>query len=413
MMKKQQKEQSADVVSQLKRVQIPAIIVGVLGLGVWALGAGSGTREQFFQTYLLAFLFWIAMPLGGLAILMLQYLTEGKWGFLIRRMLEAAAMTLPLMALLFIPIATMGMLDLYPWADPSAVAHDTHLQFKYAYLNPGSFVFRAGFYFLIWLVWTFFLVKWGMDQDRSGKPALTRRFRNLSGIGIVLYVITMTFAAFDWGMSLEPLWFSAIYGVIFIIGQGLAMFAFVILMARLLTDRKPFSDFASTKLYHDLGNLLFAFVILWTYMSLSQFLIIWSGNLPPETPWYIRRQTSGWNEIAVVVLAFQFVLPFFLLLNRFVKQKIQFLWRVALLIFLMRFVDLFWIVMPAFDQTVMDVHWTTYVAPIGIGGVWLFVFLEILKRRPILPLRDPVVPHPAAEGAAEGLQHMQEVPGHG
>jgi hypothetical protein len=396
-----------DVNRPLTRLQIISLIVGVFGVAAWASGfsLGGATREQFFQSYLFAFLFWIGLPLGGLAVLMLQYLTGGKWGFLIRRMLEAAALTLPIMALVFIPIVAVGMQDLYSWASPDALAHDETLIFKYPYLNTSSFVYRAVTYFVIWIVWTAFLVLSANQQDRTGKISLSSRFRNLSGPGMVLYVITMTFAAFDWGMSLEPHWYSAIYGVVFMIGQGLATFAFVIMISSLIAKRKPFSEVASTKLYHDLGNLLFGFTILWAYMSLSQFIIIWSGNLPAETPWYIHRMADGWNGVAILVLLVQFVLPFFLLLNRFIKRKIEYLWKVALVIFIMRAVDLFWIVLPAFDQALVDVHWIIYVAPVAMGGLWIFLFATILKMRPIVPLRDPRAPLSDTQ--------MQEALGHG
>lgn len=396
-----------DVNRPLTRLQILSLIVGVLGAAAWASGFsfGGATREQFFQSYLFAFLFWIGLPLGGLAVLMLQYLTGGKWGFLIRRMLEAAALTIPIMVLVFIPIATVGMEDLYSWAVPENLARDESLLFKYPYLNPSSFIYRAATYFIIWTLLTVFLVLAANHQDRTGKPAISNRFRNLSGPGMVLYVITMTFAAFDWGMSLEPHWYSAIYGVVFMIGQGLATFAFVIMIGALIAKRKPFSELAATKLYHDLGNLLFAFTILWAYMSLSQFIIIWSGNLPAETPWYIHRMGDGWNGVAILVLLVQFTLPFFLLLNRFIKRKIDYLWKVALVIFFMRAVDLFWIVVPAFDQSLIEIHWITYVAPVAMGGLWLFLFATILKARPILPLRDPRAPLNETQ--------MQEALGHG
>jgi hypothetical protein len=381
--------QTGSIKPQLTRVQVPAIIIGVLGLAGWAAGfLLGGGRDTFFQSYLFAFLFWLALPLGSLALLMLQYLTGGKWGYAVRRLLEASALTIPLMAVIFIPIALFAMPDLYPWAQPDTVAHDVILQRKAPYLNVSFFYIRAGVYFVLWMAFLFFLNRWSRLQDTTDKD-FSGKLRALSGPGIVLYILTMTFASFDWGMSLEPHWFSAIYGVIFIIGQGLTTFAFMIMMIAILSKREPMQGLLSTKHFHDLGNLLFAFTILWTYMSLSQFIIIWSGNLPEETPWYIHRNTDGWNVLAVAIILVQFVLPFFLLLQRFMKRKIEYLWKVALVIFVMRFVDLFWIVVPAFNQRLSDVHWMNYVAPIGLGGVWIWIFLEILKRRPILSTGDP------------------------
>jgi hypothetical protein len=211
----------------------------------------------------------------------------------------------------------------------------------------------------------------------------------LSAPGILFFVITMTFAAFDWGMSLEPHWFSSIYGGIFIIGQGLVSFAVVILIVALLSEIKPLKDVLTTKHFHDLGNLMFAFTILWTYFSLAQFLIIWSANLPEETPWYIHRQQPGWNGVAIAIVLFQFVLPFFLLLNRFMKRNISYLWKVAIVVIFMRMVDLFWYIMPAFNENISTVHWMTFAAPVAFGGFWVWLFIEVLKRRPILPMGDP------------------------
>ncbi len=391
-----------DSIKQLTRLQIPAIIVGIAGLVIWIGGSFAGaTREQFFQSYLFAFLFWIGIPLGSFALLMLQHLTNGMWGFAVRRLLEGAAMTLPIMALLFVPIAAFAMHDLYKWTIPEIIAADHYILHKTPYLNMPFFFGRAALYFAFWIGWSILLIKWSSDQDKTANPAIQNRFRMLSGPGIVLYVLTMTFAAFDWGMSVDPHFFSAIYGVIFIIGQGLSTFAFMILILALVARQKPFADFLVSKHFHDLGNLLFAFTILWTYMSLSQFIIIWSGNLPDEVAWYLTRQEGSWNIIAVAVILVQFVLPFFLLLNRFIKRKIQYLWKVALVIFIMRFVDFSWLILPSFNETIFNVHWMTYFAPIGVGGVWVFIFIEVLKRRPIIPLGDPQSPN------------MQEAMSHG
>lgn len=395
-----------DVRKQLTLLQVPALVVGVLALLLWVSGlVGEGKVEIFYQSYLFAFLCWIAVPLGSLAILMLQYLVPCKWGFTIRRLLEGAVFTLPLMALLFIPIVTAGMEKLYVWSNPEVVAADPILQHKWPYLSPSAFKVRAAFYFFVWITLGAFLISFARQQEKTGRPEISHWQRRVSGPGLVLYFLTMTFAAFDWGMSLEPHWYSAIYGVIFIVGQGLATFAFTIIMVALLSRSKTFSQVTTTKFYHDVGNLLFAFTILWTYVSLSQFLIIWSGNLPSENVWYIHRQSSGWNAIAVAVLLFQFVLPFFLLLNRFLKRKIEYLWKIALLIFVMRFVDLFWIIVPAFNQTVQEVHWMNYVAPLAIGGIWIAIYTEVLKRRPIFQRNDPEVEITIEPQAQEALGH--------
>jgi len=391
--------QTDEILPQLKRVQLPALIVGVIGLIVWVAAFGVGmTTQQFFQSYLFAFLFWMAIPLGSFSLLLLHHTVGGLWGVAIRRMLESAVLTLPLIALLFVPIALFAMPYLYEWSIPDIVAHDEILQLKTPYLNVPFFIIRAVIYFAFWIGTAFTLVAWSKEQDKTGNPSILGRFATLSPIGIALYVLTMTFAAVDWGMSLEPHWFSAIYGGIFVIGQGLTTFAFMIMMVGLLANRKPLSQILVTKQFHDLGNLLFAFTILWTYFSLSQFLIMWSGNLPEETPWYLRRQQPGWNELAVFIVLFQFAIPFFLLLQRFIKRRIKYLWKVALFIFLIRFVELFWFIIPAFYETVAAVPWVIYVSPIAVGGIWIGLFIEVLKRRPIVPINDPLLQELAHHG---------------
>lgn len=379
-----------EVKSRLQRVQLPALIVGGVGLVVWVVGTFvMGTTEQFFQSYLFAFLFWLGIPLGSFSLLMLQHTANGHWGIAIRRLLEAAAITIPLMALLFLPIALFAMPTLYEWANPEIVAQDTILQSKEPYLNLPFFYARAGGYFAIWIIAAFLLYKWSGDQDKTGNPAIIRRFRVVSGIGIVIYFLTMTFAAFDWGMSLEPHWFSAMYGVIFIVGQALTTFAFMILIVALVSNTEPMAAILTTKHFHDLGNLLFATTIFWTYVTLGQYIIIWSGNLPEEVPWYIHRNAAGWHAITIAIVLAQFALPFLLLLHRFIKRNISYLWKVALFVFLIRFLEMFWLIEPAFYHSVLSVPWATYAAPVAVGGIWVWVFIEVLKRRPILPVQDP------------------------
>ncbi len=372
---------------QLDAIQHRALIVGLGGLALCLAGALLNS-EQFFRSYLLAYLFWIGIALGSLAIVMLHHLVGGGWGSVIRRLLESGTRTLPLMALLFIPLL-FGLHDLYIWARPEAVAADALLQHKGLYLNVPFFVVRSVLYFVAWIGAAIFLNRWSLEQDRTGEPALTRRLRLLSGPGLALYGLTVTFASIDWAMSLEPLWFSTIYGMLFIVGQGLTTLAFVIAATVLLADREPLSKVISPTHLHDLGNLLLSFIILWAYIAFSQYLIIWSGNLPEEIPWILRRTTGGWEWIGLFLVPLHFVLPFLLLLSRGTKRSARMLLRVALVVFLMRIVDLFWIVAPAFHPTGLAVHWMDLAALIGVGGIWIAVFVRQLKGRSLLPLHDP------------------------
>src|SRR5688572_14964873 len=272
----------------------------VVGL-VAAVASGAGAAldvERFLQAYLLAFLFWIALPLGGLALFFLHRLTSGGWGYAIRRVLESAMRTLPWMALFFVPIA-LGLGSIYPWSDQAAVAADPVLQHKAGWLNATGFRLRALAYFTLWVVLALAALRLSGRLDRASEPRTERRLRSLAGPAIGLYVISMTLAAVDWAMSLEPHWFSTLYGLYFVVGQGLTTFAFAILLSAWLAPREAFARWLTADHFHDLGKLLFAFVLLWAYLAYSQYLIIWSANLAEETPWYLNRSSHGWQVLAL------------------------------------------------------------------------------------------------------------------
>lgn len=369
------------------RLQRRALLGGVGGLVLCGVGLLLNER-QFFRSYLLAYLFWLGIPLGSLPILMLHHLVGGAWGAVIRRILEAASRTLPLMVLLFVPLL-FGLEDLYSWARPEAVAADALLQHKRPYLNTSFFMLRSAVYFVAWLALVYGLNHWSQAQDRAATDTFGRRLRLLSGPGLVLYVLTVTFSSVDWMMSLEPHWFSTIYGILVIIGQLLAALSFAVIVITLLADLPPLSEVISAAHFHDLGNLLLAFVMLWAYMGISQFLIIWSGNLPEEIPWYIHRMQGGWGWMALVVILFYFTLPFLLLLSRHIKRQPQLLVWVAAVLLFMHAVELFWFVVPAFQPTRITLHWLDAMTLLGIGGIWLGTFIWQLKGRSLLPVRDP------------------------
>jgi len=356
------------------------LLVGIAGLVACAVGAVVSPSE-FFRAYLVAYLFWLGIALGCMAIALIHYLTGGAWGLVIRRVLESGIYTLPLLALAFVPLA-FGLRELYEWARPEAVAADALLQHKSVYLNVPFFLVRAAVYFVSWIGVAAVLRAW---SPADAIPA--RRLRVVAGPGLALYGLTMTFAAIDWVMSLEPHWFSTIYGMMFATGQVLAGFAFVIAVASLLARRPPLADLVAPNHFKDLGNLLLAFVMLWAYLSFAQYLLIWAGNLPEEIPWYIRRQQGGWAAVAVVLILFHFAAPFALLLFRTVKRHA--LLFVAAGILFMRYVDLFWLVVPDLEPHGFPVHWMDVAAPVGLGGIWLATFGWQLDRRPLLPLHDP------------------------
>jgi hypothetical protein len=368
-------------------LQRRSLIVGFIAL----LFCGGGALifpQPFFQAYLSAYIFWIGIPVGCLALLMLHHLVGGRWGFMIQRVLEAAIQTLPLMALLFVPLL-FGLSDLYPWARPAVVAADPLLQQKAAYLNLPFFIVRAGVYFAIWIVLGRLLVNWSFEQDRTGDGSLSQRLQRVSGPGLVLYGLTVTFSAIDWMMSLEPKWYSTIFGMIFIVSYGLAALAFVIVVSHQIKDERLLAQVNSPDRFHDLGNLLLALVMLWAYMHFSQFLLVWSENLAEEIPWYLHRTGGGWQWVALALILFLFAFPFILLLSRTTKRSARTLSQVAAIILFMHWLNIFWIVAPSFYPAQFHLHWMDVAAPVGIGGVWLATFIGYLKARSLLPLHDP------------------------
>jgi hypothetical protein len=369
------------------RIQRIALIVGVLGVAGMVVGAVLNL-EQFFQSYLWAYIFWLGLALGSLALTMVQHLVGGRWGATIRRFLESGASTVPLMALLFLPILLLGIPYLYEWSHPEVVQNDPILIQKTLYLNVPFFIGRSVFYFVVWILLALTLNRWSTLQDRTGDPAIVGRFRRLSAGGLVLYMLTMTFAGFDWAMSLEPHWYSTIYSAIMIMGQGLSTFALVSIMLSLSANRAPVAGTVKVTQFHDLGNFMLGFTMLWTYMSLSQFLIIYSGNLPEEVTWYLNRTGGFWWPVTQLVIAINFILPFFLLLQRPLKRNPRTLAAIAVFIFVARIIHDFWFIVPAWHHGEFAISWMDFVAPLAIGGIWMAAFLWMLGRRPLLPLHD-------------------------
>jgi len=326
---------------------------------------------------------------------MLYHLVGGAWGFTIRRIIESGTRTLPVLAVMFIPIL-FGIPRLYEWSQPDKVAQIRALQLKHAYLNIPFWIIRTLIYFAVWLFYVYRLNRMSARQDETGDTSLPGRFQRFSGPGLVVYGLTITFASFDWAMSLEPQWYSTIYGMLWIVSQALSGLAFAIAILALLAGTAPISRLSLPDSLHDLGNLLLAFVMLWAYLSFSQLLIIWSGNLPEEIQWYLSRLHHGWQWVAAALITFHFFVPFFLLLARFKKRHIRWIATIALLVLVMRVVDTYWIITPAFYRDHFTLHWLDLFALVGIGGIWLAVYARQLAVMPLLPLHDPnATPHKA------------------
>jgi hypothetical protein len=377
-------------VPALARLQQRALIVGVIGLLAGAAGAVTNP-DQFFRSWLIGFLFCLGLTMGSLALLMLQHLSGGQWGLMGRRVFEAATRNLPVVVLFFIPLL-FRLPGIYHWAEPGVTAGDVILQKKAGYLNVWFFIGRAVAYFCVWMLCTFLLDKYSTAQDRNESgvvPADTRLARAVSAPGLLAYALTATFASVDWIMSLDPHWYSTIFGLLFIVGHGLTAFAFVIAVLALLSKTEPVASYLTSRHFHDYGKLLLAFVMLWAYLAFSQFLIIWSANLAEEVPWYLDRIRGAWGYVALLIVVGHFALPFTLLLSRNLKERASLLAKVAIGILVMRLVDLIWLVAPNFEHHGFPFHWMDVVIPIGLTGIWVFLFVRQLRSRPLLPLNDP------------------------
>jgi hypothetical protein len=383
------------------------LLFGAISL---ALAIVKDTREQFFHSYLLGFMLWLGVTLGSMAILMIQHMTGGKWGMVIRRQLEAAVKCLPLMAVLFIPILAAGIPYLYS-GDHSNPAHHTNGWFNavkadghlynlsqeymqrfgsanFLFLN--GYTGRAIIYFAIWFLFASGLLRLSAVQDNPPVQNLAPRFRRISAPGLILYAFSISFAVIDWVMSLSPPWISTIYGFIFIVGELLSAICVMVVVERILSNYEPTASLLKPKEVHDHGKLMLTFVMLWAYFSFSQLLIIWAGNLPSEIKFFTRRLYSGWQAVALALVVFHFAVPFLLLLSRSFKRDAKTLvWLASWLLFV-RFLDLFWYIEPNFNQT-LAWHWgylLDLLVPAAIGGFWFALFFRNVRSRPLLPVYD-------------------------
>jgi hypothetical protein len=378
----------------LPAVEKASLAIGLAGLAAGAAG-GSASPGNFFPGYLFSFVFWVGLTLGCMAVLMVHYQVGGSWGFVTRRILEAGMLTLPLMAALFVPIL-FGLSTLFPWARPSA-ADDPLLRHQQPYTNVPFFLIRAALYFASWTACALLLARWSSLLDRKPDPRLPARLRRLSGAGLVLYGFSIFFASIDWVLSTEPRWSSTIYGLIFVTSQSLGGFVLATAVLVLLSVDRPLSAVATGPRLNDLGNLILTTVMLWAYVSFSQYLIIWSENLPREIVWYVHRSSPGWKRVALALIALHFGVPFVLLLFRAIKRKGAAIAAVAWGLFVLRMVDDFWRVIPAFRPGGPMVRWTDVPLFLGIGGLWVALFVRVLRKRPLLPLHDPAFAPVVAE----------------
>ena len=379
------------------RLQAAGLVAGAVGLVVCAIGL-LVDPEQLARSWLLGVVFWVGISIGCLALLMIHHLTSGRWGVVVRRILEASAAVLPLLGLLLVPVL-LSLDELYLWTQDAVVAADPVLRKKAPWLDEPFFVARVVGYFAVWTGLTSWLRALSDRQDRAADPQLSKRMQAISAPGIVAWAFVTTFFYFDLLMSLEPHWFSTIYGVYFFGGSGLSSMAFLILVAVYLSRSRPMDAVIAKRHFHDWGKLTLAFVLLWAYFAFSQFLITWSGNLPEEIEWYLHRMSHGWQYVGLALALLHFALPFALLLSRDLKKRPRRLAALAVFILAMRWVDHLWQIEPVFHPHGLYVHWLDVAAPVAVGGLWVAAFAWLLKRRPIVPIHDPWLAESVGEEA--------------
>ncbi len=370
-----------------------AVAIGLVGLGLAVgLAVKDDTLRYFFHSYLLNYCYFLSISLGALFFVALQHATRAGWSVTVRRLAEVLAANFFCLLVLFLPIVVpvlLGNSSLYVWNDAEAVAHQELLQHKAVYLNPTFFGIRCVVYFLVWWYLGRFFLQRSLAQDESGDPALTVQMERLSPVALLLFAATITFASFDWLMSLEPTWFSTIYGVYYFSGAAVAFFAVIILAAMLLQTTGRLTREITTEHYHDLGKLLFAFVVFWGYIAFSQYLLIWYANIPEETEWYQARQTGSWVSVSVALLFVHLLIPFFGLLSREVKRRRILLEFWAVWLLAAHWLDLYYLVMPSYDHAAAPLGLIDLGCFLGIGGIYTAGILRVAGQRSLVPRKDP------------------------
>jgi hypothetical protein len=367
-----------------------SLLLGVV-FGIAAIIGFVMEPAQALQSYLSSYMLILGLSLGSMAWLMVWHLTGGAWGVPIRRILEAAMLTLPVCIVGWIPIA-VGVHTLYDWSHPEVRALEKQAHEAVQWLSVPAWLFRGVLYFAIWVVLAWLLMQVSRDQDQPPERAFGAKLRGLSGVGIIIYAWTVSFAVVDWVMSLTPQFASTIYGLIFLVGQGLVAMCLVVMVGHALRAYEPIRDVVRPDNFHDYGKLMLTFVMLWAYFSFSQWLITWSGNLPDEISWFIERIHGEWGYVGFALILGHFCIPFCLLLSRGLKRNSGRLIWVAAWLFLMRYIDIYWNVEPAFHRAQFHWSWLDAVMPIALVALWLAYFFWQLGRRPMLAQYDPHVP---------------------
>ncbi|MFN8140358.1 MAG: hypothetical protein U0R49_11225 [Fimbriimonadales bacterium] len=377
-------ERTEGTMPVINRMQMIGGVVGIAGLAAFFVGMSSKASPHPWQSYLFGFVVAMALTLGCLGLSVLLHMTRGKWGYSFIRFVEAGSkMVLP-MAVLFIPLFMFAS-DIYPWANPDTVATSTTLTHRANWVNPQMFLIRSAIFFVVWIALAFTLAKWSKDEDSSGDSKYVIKRTNLAAPGAVLFVVTVNFAVTDWIMSLESHWYSTIFGLLFVAGGALFALAVSTTYLASVHTKEPYSGFVVPKNFHDAGNLMFTLVVFWAYLAFSQFLIIWSGNLPEEISYYADRKEGAWSAFGTAVVFLHFLLPFLLLLSKRLKSSANMLKSVALWIIVIRIGELAWEVIPSFHREGQQFHWMDAAAAIGMLGIWFAVATQFLKMGTLVP----------------------------
>jgi len=378
------------------RVAGIAAVIGLLAIGVsvvLGLSVGAG-GARFYFSYLVSFCYFLSIALGALFFVLIQHVTRAGWSVVVRRFAEAISMNVIPFALLFIPVI-LGMNHLYHWTHADAVAHDHLLAWKAPYLNTTFFIIRVAIYFVIWgLLARYFFSRSGL-QDETGDWKITIRMQNWSAPGLVLFALTVTFFAFDCLMSLDPHWYSTIFGVYYFTGGAVGFFALLPIVTHLVQRSGRVTNAISPEHYHDMGKLVFAFVVFWAYIAFSQYMLIWYANIPEETVWFLKRQTGDWTKLSLFLLFGHFIIPFIMLISRWVKRRSGVLFVGAFWVLLVHWADIYWLVMPEMpsvrhgDVGQVPLHLLDLTCFIGLGGLFIAVMAWLLRKRALIPVKDP------------------------
>ena len=362
----------------------------------------TGDAQHFLKAYLFSYLFWADLPLGALPLLMVYYLTGGTWGATIRKILEALCDTLALSAIFSLPIL-IWVNQIYPWMIPE-IASEPDILHKHSYLNPQAFILRTVIYFMCWMTLNFYLQRWSRAHEKKASPHLRAGLSSLSAGGLVLFGLASTFAAVDWQMSVEPHWYSTIYGLVYAAGQALQAYAFVLIIFGIASRKKGDVKLFPKKTLWDLGNILLTLIMVWAYLSFMQYLVVWSGNLPHEVTWFNHRTQGGWQWLALLLVVFQFLAPFLVLLFRRSKENPVRLATLGALVFTIRIVDHYWMLMPGFFPDGFELHWDVLLCWMGMGGLWLAAFIRRLRKEPLFAEKDqdwPISSNPPLSRSGE------------